>query len=117
MNYYNPFFNVFPSQLANNSSRSLFGSLTRKSFSWSNLISGAQKTLNLINQAIPVIKQASPIVKNAKTMFKVMNEFKRFDISSVNKDKTVNNSSNDIEENRAVNNTTIINDSTPTFFV
>ena len=28
-------------------------------------------------QGIPLIKQARPIIKNAKTMFKVMNEFKK----------------------------------------
>ena len=37
------------------------------------------KTLNVINQTLPIIKQASPIIRNTKTMFKVMNEFKKVD--------------------------------------
>ena len=35
--------------------------------------------LNVVNQTIPIVKQVSPIVKNAKSMFKIMDEFKRVD--------------------------------------
>ena len=38
-----------------------------------------QKTLNVVNQAIPIIKQAKPVINNVKTMFRIMNEFKKVD--------------------------------------
>lgn len=115
MNYYNPYFSMIPSQFNNSIGNSLFGSLTKKGFSWSNLISGTQKTLNIINQAIPVIKQVSPVVKNAKTMFKVMNEFKRIDTPIINNEN--NNLKNNDIDNEIDTNTVITNDNTPTFFI
>ena len=48
------------------------------------IINNTQKTLNIVNQAIPVIKQVKPVIGNAKTMFKVLNEFKKNDTISTN---------------------------------
>ena len=59
--------------------KSLFGGIK-----WSSILSGTQKTLNVVNQAIPIIKQAGPVINNAKTMFRVMNEFKKVDIPQNN---------------------------------
>jgi hypothetical protein len=79
--------------------KNLFGGINLSS-----ILSGTSKTLNVVNQAIPLVKQAGPIMKNAKTMFKVMNEFKKVETPStssniVKKDlnqpkieKTINNS-------------------------
>ena len=52
------------------------GLLTRglsslKSINWSGLLDGTQKTLGVINQAIPVVYQIKPIVNNARTLFKI----------------------------------------------
>ena len=54
---------------------------------WGSILSGTQKTLNIVNQAIPIIKQASPVINNAKTMFKVMKEFKKVDLPQTNQIK------------------------------
>lgn len=77
MNFYNPYYMPYT-----NISRGIFGNLGRINFS--SILSEAQKTLNFVNQAIPVMKEISPMVKNAKTMFKVMNEFNKTD-TKVNK--------------------------------
>ena len=74
MNFYNPYLYSIPVESA---APSL---LSRISFS--SIINGASRTLNLVNQAIPVVKQMSPIMKNLKTMFNVMNEFKKADIDN-----------------------------------
>ena len=58
---------------------SKFGNLA-KGFSFSSFLDGTQKTLGVINQAIPIVYQVKPIFKNARTMFRVMNEFKKADI-------------------------------------
>ena len=47
-----------------------------KNFSLSGFLSGTSKTLNVINQAIPIYYQVKPMISNAKTMFKVMNAVK-----------------------------------------
>lgn len=75
MNYYNPYFYTMPmaTQKVGLFSR-LFGS---SGITLSGIFNGTQKALNFANQAIPLVKQVKPMIGNAKTMFKVMNEFKR----------------------------------------
>lgn len=77
MNYYNPYFNVYP-YMTNVPKIGLFSRIFGN-LNFSNILSGTQKTLNIINQSIPIIKQAKPVINNAKTMFKVINEFKKSD--------------------------------------
>ena len=55
-----------------------------KSINWGNLLNNTQKTLNVINQAIPVYYQVKPIIGNAKTMFRMVNALK-------DNDATINN--------------------------
>ena len=69
MNFYNPYFYSIPTE-------SGISSLISK-ISLSSIINGTSKTLNLVNQAIPVVKQVSPLMKNLKTIFSVVNEFKK----------------------------------------
>ena len=59
--------------------KSLFGGIK-----WSSILSGTQKTLNIVNQAIPIIKQAGPVINNARTMFRVMSEFNKVDLPQNN---------------------------------
>ena len=44
-----------------------------KNINFSNLLDGCQKTLGVINQAIPIVHQVAPMITNAKTMFKIAN--------------------------------------------
>ena len=44
-----------------------------KNIKWGSILDGTSKTLNVINQAIPVVYQVKPIINNAKTMFKIAN--------------------------------------------
>ena len=76
MNYYNPYFTSYPSVASIGTRTGLFSRLF-SGFNMSSILSGTQKTLNIVNQTIPLIKQAQPILRNAKTMFRVMNEFKK----------------------------------------
>lgn len=119
MNFYNPYYNMYPyvtSQVAKPGIMSrLFGGL--KGINFSSILSGTQKTLGIVNQTIPLVKQATPIVKNAKTMFKVMNEFKRVDTpikNKININKQVNNNVKD-DVNNYIKETKI--NEGPTFFL
>lgn len=93
MNYYNPYFLSYPTMLspATRASTGLLGRLTGNGFNLSTLLNGAQKTLGFVNQLIPVARQITPMMKNAKTMFRVMNEFKKVDTPS---NPTISNSKN-----------------------
>lgn len=116
MNYY-PYFNSMPYMATppvakTGIFKSLFGNLNLSS-----IINGTQKTLNIVNQTIPLIKQAGPILNNAKTMFKVMNEFKKVDINKIENTNNYNISTN----NKPMNNINITKTPTyenngPTFF-
>lgn len=118
MNYYNPYFNMYPymaSQAAKPGLISrLFGGL--KGINFSSILSGTQKTLGIVNQTIPLVKQATPIVKNAKTMFKVMNEFKRVDTPSKKSVKSIKKVDEVKEDINNYVNETKINEG-PTFFL
>lgn len=113
MNYYNPYFGMYP-YMMNTVRPSLFSRMLGgiKAINFSSILSGTQKTLGIVNQTIPLVKQATPIVKNAKTMFKVMNEFKKIDKPIQN--KTINKINNVNEETKNYIDNTLNNG--PTFF-
>ncbi len=112
MNYYNPYFGFYPT--AASSTPGLFARLFGgNGIRWGSLLSGTQRVLGVANQAIPVIRQMSPVFKNAKTMFKVMNEFKKVD-TPTSATESNGNTSTALEENQT---TTSQNNEGPTFFI
>lgn len=114
MNFYNPYFNSFPTMGSITHTpllRRLFGNINLSS-----ILSGTGKVVNFANQAIPLVKQMSPLVRNAKTMFKLMNEFKKVDEPQKNTTEIINTT------NTTSNNLTSIekenhNSTGPTFFI
>ena len=86
MNYYNPYLFSMP---ANYMVPKATGGILSRIFGsggikFGSILNGTQRVLNFTNQLIPVVKQVQPMIKNAKTMFRVMNEFKKTDnISSI----------------------------------
>lgn len=107
MNYYNPYFYSIPSAAMQAPKVGLFSRLFGGNLTFGSIVNGTQKTLGFINQVIPVVKQARPMINNAKTMFKVMNEFKKTDkpkTSFTDKvNKTVNNIKNNVNTNININ--------------
>ena len=91
---------------------SLFGGIMR-GFNFQSILSGTQKALNFANQAIPLIKQAAPMVQNAKTMFRVINEFRKTDVPVVSNASKV---SNDITSNNVTLESTVVQTGGPVFF-
>lgn len=69
-NPYNPYYSFYPT-----TKTGLFQKLVQ-GFSFQKFLDGTQKTLGLINQAIPVYNQMKPIINNAKTMFRIVDELK-----------------------------------------
>ncbi len=116
MNFYNPYYMLTPYSVAR---PSLFGALTRgiRGLSLGSIVSGTQRTLGIVNQAIPIIKQMSPVVKNAKTMFRVMNEFKKTDVPATSNKKINNQRKNNVQTEVKTDDANITsNNNGPTFF-
>lgn len=111
MNYYYPYYSLAPTK------PSLFGGLI-KGFNFNSILNGTQKALNLANQAIPLIKQASPMINNAKTMFRVLNEFRKTDGKPVNIPKVSNNNTiiNEVNDSKVLEENKTIETGGPTFF-
>ena len=117
MNFYNPYYYSLPTNYLQ-PKVGLLGKLFGKTgVSISNFLTGTQKVLNIANQTIPLVKQVRPIIGNAKTMFKVMNEFKRVekpitkntDVISENYNNSQNDSAAKVEPNQ--------DNLGPTFFI
>lgn len=120
MNYYNPYYMMAPMTAAR---PGLFGLLSRgagRGITLSSIINGTQRTLGLVNQAIPIVKQVTPVMKNAKTMFRVMNEFKKVDAPTNNSNSVSNDySSNEVSNEEVINTEKqdYVSSGGPTFFV
>ena len=89
--------------------KSLFGGIK-----WSSILSGTQKTLNVINQAIPVYYQIKPIWGNLKSFGKIMSAFNEPDNNSHNY-QTVNNQNRQNREDKQTEKKE--DDGLPTFFI
>lgn len=76
-----------------------------KSINWTALLDGTQKTLGVINQAIPIVYQVKPILGNAKTLFKIANV--------MNEPISENN----IESPSVTTTPTIKNNNSPIFYI
>ncbi|MBR6949895.1 MAG: hypothetical protein IKH54_06920 [Bacilli bacterium] len=72
---------------------SLFSTL--KNIGWSNILDGTQKTLGVINQAIPIVYQVKPVVSNVRSMFKIASAINE-PIKENNIKKTTSTSSNPV---------------------
>ena len=112
MNFYNPYYYMMPTATSG-LGRGLLGGAVRGGINWSSILNGAQRTLGLVNQAIPM-------VRNAKTMFKVMNEFKKVETPNTNANN--NNISNNVNNASEINtsndeNIQMVSNGGPTFFV
>ncbi len=119
MNYYNPYLFSIPTNFtipkaSGGFLSKIFGNGGLKLGS---LLNGTQRILNFTNQLIPVVKQVQPMVKNAKTMFRVMNEFKKSDIKNTNNNtlKQTTNTQKKEDTNDTVNNS--YSNQGPTFFM
>jgi len=93
-----------------------------RSFSWGNLLNNASKTLNVINQAVPLVKQVGPIYNNMKSMLKVASLFKD-ETDNTNRNtnnNTTNKTNNNIENTETQKENIIINNNysnSPNFFI
>ncbi len=77
------------------------GSLLSR-INWSSLLSNAQKTLNVVNQAIPLYYQVKPVFKNLRTLGKIGKEFTKIGLNN-NDDANLTASVNNVDTNLSPN--------------
>lgn len=83
---------------------------------WSTLLSNTQKTLNVVNQAIPLYYQVKPIFGNIKTLGRISKELGNIKTQNdVNLNTTTNNITNSNDGNINQNNKETYPE--PTFFL
>ena len=73
-----------------------------KGINFSNLLDGCQKTLGVINQAIPIVHQVGPMIRNAKTMFKIANVINMPDENQRNINSNTTSNYSNISENKPI---------------
>ena len=70
-----------------------------RTIKWGALLTNTQRTLNLVNQAIPIYHQAKPVFSNMKTARKIMNVINEPDETDVKSSKPVSTDQDKIESN------------------
>ena len=99
----------------------LLSKLGLRNINFGNILTNTSKTLNVINQAIPVLKQVGPMFNNMKSILKVASLFN--DATTPSNNNNNNNSSNNKVNNETSgerNENTITNNSysnSPNFFI
>lgn len=76
-----------------------------KGVNWGSLITNTSKTLNVVNQTIPLVRQVGPMMNNMKSLLRIASIFKdETDIKPMAKFKQNNNSNNNnIYTNNIIN--------------
>ena len=98
----------------------LFGGLgkvgaARGAFNFGSFLTNTQKSLGIINQAIPLVYQVKPIINNAKTMFRIAGAIKDDNNGSSNTTTSNNKNNSNITNNNNISN--INNDNKPIFYI
>lgn len=82
----------------------------RSGINWSNILTNTQKSLGIINQAIPLVYQVKPMINNAKTMFKIAGAVKG-DARGANRSTRTNITNNSSQSEM------VENDNKPIFYI
>lgn len=65
--------------------------MPRRGINWNSILNNTQRTLGIINQAIPIIYQVKPLLNNARTLFRVASALNSNDEDETTNDETSNN--------------------------
>ena len=99
-------------------SRGVFKALS--GIKWGSLLTNTQKTLNVINQAIPVYYQIKPICSNLKSFGKIMSVFNDSNDNNSNNNGNltkINDNSNQINKQIETTEKKENSQNLPTFFI
>lgn len=97
------------------SKNGLFAGLKGK-INFTAILNNTQKTLNIINQAIPVYYQVKPLWNNTKTIFRIINSVKKDDQITTSPINKINSSDAPLKQNNSTD-TFYNNENSPRFFL
>ena len=81
----------------------MYRELITNPLSFTKIISGISKSLNIVNQVIPLYKEVKPIISNASGILSIFKEMNKEENATINKEpETIKNESIKKEE---INNT------------
>ena len=116
--YNNPnFFGMGPMYYSNIPQKVGLLSKLKSGINWGGLLTNTSKTLNVINQAIPVFYQIKPLFQNAKTMFKIANTIKSDNKENKNQIQTSKTENINSKNMHNYNENTNIDNNKPMFFI
>ncbi len=81
-----------------------------KAFNWNGLLNGASKTINVMNQTIPLVRQAKPMFNNMKSILQLA---KSFNNETSKQSKLIK----DNKHKDLVTKKEVINNNYPNFFI
>ena len=90
----------------------MFGNPYGTGLSFTKVISGISKTLNVANQVIPLYKEAKPMINNAKTILGALK-----DIGKGNNNQTTTLKNSEKTKKDTTPEARIISNNNPTFFL
>ena len=70
--------------------------MPKRGINWNNILNNTQRTLGIINQAIPIVYQVRPLLTNARTLFRVASAINNSDDEERNELVNDNNYSNNV---------------------
>ena len=91
----------------------MFPNPVRSGLTLTKVIGGMSKTLNVVNQLLPLYKEAKPIISNAQNAFKIAKEFMTSDNNTV----SVKPKSKTYSSPQTKNETSLQTSNRPVFFV
>ena len=86
--------------------------MPRRGINWNSILNNTQRTLGIINQAIPIIYQVRPLLNNARTLFRVASA-----LNSNDDDDEVNEVREETNYNSNVNYETKKDSNGPIFYL
>lgn len=94
----------------------MFGTPVSSGLTLTKVLGGISKTLNIANQVIPLYQQAKPMIHNAKTILSVLKDVNKPSNNSNEKNKKTTHISN-VSNSESIQNTPIIKNNSPVFFL
>ena len=90
----------------------MFGNPYGTGLSFTKVLSGLSKTLNVANQVIPIYREAKPMIHNAKTIFSALKDIGKSTTNSTTTNTNIKNQ----EEIKKDTTPKVVSNNAPRFF-
>lgn len=94
----------------------MFGTPIRTGLTFTKVLGGISKTLNIANQVIPLYREAKPMIRNAKTILSVLKDVNKPTNNPKEKNKKTLNTSN-ISNEKSISSPPTIKNNNLVFFL